>query len=344
MKGEGLDANTFISLSQNRLLIDVRSPVEYKKGHIPGAVNIPLFENDERAEIGTLYKLKGRQIAIDRGYELVAPKLDYWVKQVREMSQEQAVFVYCFRGGMRSNSFTWLLNQNGIDAKLLTGGYKSYRQTVIRLFETPQRFVLLGGATGSRKTDILRYISENNLLPVIDLEQLAHHKGSAFGTIGEREQLPQQIFENMLYNCLQLQKNVFLMEDEAMSIGYNKIPYPLWLQMKKAPIIKLVIPFELRVKKIMSDYGNASVDELKTCLLRIGDQLGGQLTKECIEELDNGRINSVARTILNYYDKAYAFQHEKKKDNTFIIVESGTDNLEENAERIVKVFKELCRT
>lgn len=344
MKGEGLDADTFITLSQNHLLIDVRSPIEFKKGHIPGAVNIPLFENDERAEIGTLYKLKGRQTAIDRGYELVAPKLDYWVNQVREMSRGQAVFVYCFRGGMRSNSFTWLLNQNGIEAKLLTGGYKNYRQTVIRLFETPHHFVLLGGATGSRKTDILRYIVKNDLLPVIDLEQLANHKGSAFGTIGEREQWPQQIFENHLYNCLKQQRGLFLMEDEAMSIGYNKIPYPLWLQMKKAPIIKLVIPFELRVKKIMADYGDASVNELKSCLLRIGEQLGGQLTKACMEELDAGKINTVARTVLNYYDKAYTFQHEKKKDNRFIILESASDNLEQNAKHIVEVFKELCKT
>lgn len=344
MKGEGLDVNSFITQSSQHLLIDVRAPIEYKKGHIPNAVNIPLFEDEERAEIGTLYKLKGQQIAINRGYELVTPKLEHWVNKVRELSHAKPVFVYCFRGGMRSNSFTWLLNEHGIAAKLLNGGYKNYRRMVLTHFEEPHVLILLGGATGSYKTDILRHIHKQKLLPTIDLEQLANHKGSAFGAIGEKAQTPQQLFENNFYTILKQQASPFLIEDEAMSIGYNKIPYPFWLQMKKAPVLKLMLPFELRLKKIIADYGKASIPVLKESIVRISDQLGGQLAKECLLKLDQNNIEDVARLVLNYYDKAYAFQHQKKTDTVFILIESHTDDVAINATLIKQEFETLCQT
>ena len=137
--------------------------------------------------------MHGKQTAISRGHELVEPKLNVWVNQVKELANNGPAFVYCFRGGMRSTSFTWLLNQNNIAAKLLTGGYKNYRQTVLSTFEKPYQMVMLGGATGSRKTDLLRFMCTKKSTPSIDLEGLAHHKGSVFGGIGEQAQLPQQI-------------------------------------------------------------------------------------------------------------------------------------------------------
>ncbi len=344
MKGEGLDVDSFITQSSQHLLIDVRAPIEYKKGHIPNAINIPLFEDKERAEIGTLYKLKGKQTAIDRGYELVTPKLDYWVNKVKELSRAKPVYVYCFRGGMRSNSFTWLLNQHGMAAKLLNGGYKNYRCMVLNHFEQLHALVLLGGPTGSYKTDILRHIHHQKLLPTIDLEQLASHKGSAFGAIGEKAQTPQQLFENNFYNALKQQTLPFLIEDEAMSIGYNKIPYSFWLQMKKAPVLKLILPFELRLKKIVADYGNASIPVLKESIIRISEQLGGQLAKECLLMLDQSNIEDVAQRVLNYYDKAYAFQHQKKTETKFVLIESHTDDVAINAMLIKQEFETLCQT
>ncbi len=344
MTAEGLLPIDFISQSTHQVIIDVRSPIEYNRGHILNAINIPLFEDNERAEIGTLYKMHGKQTAVARGYELVEPKLTEWVNQVKQLANNKSVFVYCFRGGMRSTSFTWLLNQNNIAAKLLTGGYKNYRQLVLSTFEKPYQLVMLGGATGSRKTDLLRYMHTTNLIPSVDLEGLAHHKGSVFGGIGEEAQLPQPLFENHLFNVLQHLNTSFLVEDEAMSIGYNKVPYHFWLQMKQAPIIKLEIPFELRLKKIMEDYSKASIHDLKICISKISEQLGGERTKICLNLLRENEIEAVARITLSHYDKQYAFKYNKNVTTKIYAVASETDDISYNANLIAQTFKQLCPT
>jgi tRNA 2-selenouridine synthase len=342
MKAEGLAPEFFIHQSINHLVIDVRAPIEYRKGHIPEAINIPLFDDEERAEIGTLYKLKGKQPAIARGYELVNPKLQQWIDLIKQIASNKKVFVYCFRGGMRSNSFAWWLNENKISAQILTGGYKAYRQTVLNRFAQTQNLVLLGGATGSRKTDVLRYIQTHQLAPVIDLEKLANHKGSAFGAIGEKEQQPQQIFENTFFNALQCLTAPFLLEDESMAIGFNKIPYTFWLQMKEAPLIILDVPFELRLKKIMEDYSHAPITVLTAAIHKISEQLGGQLAKTCLELLNKNDILSTAEIVLKHYDKAYAHSYNKKK-NKKIMLQTNTDDIAFNSQLIVNAFNSLWK-
>lgn len=338
MKTEAIPVNNFLLQSSKKLVIDVRSPIEFKKGHMPGAINIPLFDDMERAEIGTLYKAKGKEDAVMRGLEIVSPKLTTFINEAKKNTQNKGVLVYCFRGGMRSNSFGWLLNTAGLETQILEGGYKAYRNHVLKQFEKNYKILLLGGPTGSGKTEILKCLKQD--IPILDLEGLAHHKGSAFGGIGQPAQLPQQLFENNFYNDLievDASKYV-LIEDESMSIGYNKIPYPFWLQMKQAPIIKIMVPFDLRVNRLVNEYGKEDVEKLKQSVRNISQQLGPNNSKDCLQWLDEGKLADVAALTLKYYDKAYEYNHTQKNKKIILQVETDTDDPIVNAEKVKRIF------
>lgn len=340
MQSEALQIRDFLALSQERLIIDVRAPIEFSRGHIPGAINMPLFDDMERAEIGTLYKQNGKEDAVLRGFELVAPKLAEFIREAKSNSAHKDIFVYCFRGGMRSNSFAWLMNTAGLRARILKGGYKSFRHFVLKSFETPRKLILLGGATGSGKTEILQKLSGK--VQLVDLEGIAHHKGSAFGSIGQLPQEPQQLFEHHLYlafSKLDASKPV-LLEDESMSIGYNRIPYPLWQQMKKAPILRVIIPFEVRVERLVKDYGSAPPEQLKTSVNNIAQQLGPQHAKECLQLIDEGKLAEVARITLQYYDKAYTYNHTKNEQATIIDLPCESGSVEECAELVQSAMEQ----
>ena len=342
MTVNALDIQNFLNQSQNNLLIDVRAPIEFSKGHIANAVNIPLFEDIERAEIGTLYKQQGKDTAVNRGLEIVSPKMVNFVNEVKALSKNTKVCVYCFRGGMRSNSFAWLMNTSGLDAQILQGGYKAYRNHVLDYFEKDRKLILLGGNTGSGKTDVLKQLMKLQF-QVIDLEGLANHKGSAFGAINEEKQHPQQVFENTLFQQFSVMNEELpvLLEDESQSIGYNKIPHGLWLQMKKSTIIKLNIPFEARVNKLVVDYTTVDINALKSCVGRISQQLGTLNTKLCLQYLDEGNLADVARLSLLYYDKAYNYNYDKNTNQTIIPVESDTTDAETNAHKVAQVLKTI---
>lgn len=339
MKAESLPVNEFLSESKGYNLIDVRAPVEFRKGHIPGAINIPLFDDLERAEIGTLYKAKGRENAIMRGLEIVSPKLTDFIKEVKKSSSDNRVFVYCFRGGMRSNSFGWLLNTAGLESIIMEGGYKAYRNHVLNHFKNAYNLILLGGATGSGKTEILHHLKGK--IQILDLEKIAHHKGSAFGSINELPQFPQQLFENNLYNDLAnlSDQKPILVEDESMSIGYNKIPYPFWLQMKAAPIIKVMVPFDLRVQRLVLDYGMADKNVLAKCIQNISQQLGPNNVKDCMQYLQEGNLADVAAITLRYYDKAYEYNHIKREIKKIITIETDTNDAAINALKVKETFE-----
>ncbi len=338
MKADSLPVEEFLKHSAGKLIIDVRAPIEYKKGHIPGAINIPLFDDLERAEIGTLYKAKGKDEAVMKGLEIVSPKFTEFIRQTKSNTHDIQVYVYCFRGGMRSNSFGWLLNTAGLKVKIMEGGYKAYRNFVLQNFAHNYKLILLGGATGSGKTEILQELKSQ--LPVLDLEQLANHKGSAFGGINQPSQLPQQQFENEFFNSLLTlpSDQDILVEDESMSIGYNKIPYSFWLTMKQAPIIKIMMPFELRVKRLVKDYGSADKSLLAKSLKNISQQIGPKNYKECIELLEQGKLAEVASITLKYYDRAYEYSHIKRKGIKLITVETDTDNAVINAGKVKQAF------
>ncbi len=341
MTANAINVHTFLTNSHNQLIVDVRAPMEFFKGHVPGAINIPLFDDVERAEIGTLFKQQGKDTAVNRGMEIVSPKLVSFVDNVKERSVDKKVFVYCFRGGMRSNSFAWLMNNSGLDACIMKGGYKAFRNYVLHYFTTEKQLVLLGGKTGSGKTDILKKLNELHF-QTIDLEKIAHHKGSAFGTINEPKQHPQQTFEHELFYQLTLldASQKIIIEDESQAIGFNKIPQGLWLQMKQAPIIKLEVPLELRIQKLVEDYTTIDIDALKTCVLKISQQLGPLNTKLCLQYLNEGCLADVARLSLLYYDKAYEFSY-KKKTQPIIPLFSETIDANMNAIKVKQVIDTL---
>ncbi len=331
-----LSVENFIREGFEGITVDVRSPIEYQHGHIPGAINIPLFDNHERAEIGTLYKMRGKEDAVLRGIEIVSPKLAGFIKTVKEKKGESSVVhIYCFRGGMRSSSFCWLMDTAGVKAMKLEGGYKKYRNKTLELFASSHKIWLLGGSTGSGKTEVLKKLQEMNLQS-IDLEGIANHKGSAFGFIGQKEQPTQQQFENELYRKMSTtnRSEITILEDESYTIGSLKLPYPLWLQMKEAPIVKLMIPFELRVKRLVEEYGQVSKETLRKPLLQIKTRLGPQHCKTALEHLEKGEFDKVAEITLHYYDKAYDFNHEKRGYKNVFKIETQTDDTDFNAKLI----------
>lgn len=342
MTATALECKEFLDQSKGQLIVDVRAPIEFQKGHLVNAISIPLFDNSERAEIGTLFKQQGKDTAVTRGLEIVSPKMVSFVNEVKALAKDKKVFIYCFRGGMRSNSFAWLMNTSGLNACILKGGYKAYRNHVLNYFAIPKKIILLGGKTGSGKTDVLKELMKTDY-SVVDIERLANHKGSAFGAINEEKQNPQQAFENNMYQAFfdTDQNNVFILEDESQTIGFNKIPHELWQQMKKSPIIKLNIPFELRVGKLVEDYTTVNTDALRACVTKISSQLGTLNTKLCMQNLDEGNLAEVARLSLQYYDRAYDFKYKNNKEQKIIELDSDSIDAKINAALVQRVIETL---
>lgn len=339
-----LNIEEFIKLTGEFPVIDVRSPAEFENGHIPNAHNIPLFDNEERAKVGTAYKQISRQKAIEIGYELANPKKKSFINQVRAVLkpsntnyQLSTVLIHCWRGGMRSENFAQLLNSYGYKTNTLEKGYKAYRNIVLKSFEAEMNIIILGGETGSGKTEILKNISAKGE-QVIDLEALANHKGSAFGSLGEKLQPTQEQFENELsYQLTKLDftKKIWI-EDESRSIGTCQIPNPFWEKMKLSPIIRIKIPKEERIQRLVNGYGKFSKEELSNCILKIEKRLGPQHAKHALEELQNGNLSVVADITLGYYDKAYDYNHEKRNFKDVFLVECKNADSGMNAKKILE--------
>lgn len=322
-----LEVAEFLEKSRKIPVLDVRSEGEYIQGHWPGSFNIPLFNNLERAEIGTIYKKSGKEKAVLRGLEITGPKLAYFVGESKKIAVNGQLLVHCWRGGMRSGSFAWLLQTAGMKVHTLLGGYKNYRQWVLQLFQKPVALLVLGGETGSGKTEMLNELMKMGE-QVIDLEALARHKGSAFGAIGESPQPSSEQFENNLADCwhkLDPNRRVWV-EDESHSIGKVFLPDELWKKMKKAPIVRVQVSKEKRIGRLLEDYGSSDPALLEECILKIQKRLGGQATKEALNSLKAGDLTKVAEISLDYYDKAYFFNHQKRNfENIFCLSLNETD-------------------
>lgn len=302
-----LSVEEFLQKAQTVPIIDVRSPGEYSHAHIPGAVSISLFDNNERALVGTKYKNAGKDAAVLLGLSLVGPKLADFVKQSKKLNpQTKEVLVHCWRGGMRSGSFAWLLDTAGLTASTLVGGYKAYRNAVLSAFSEPRNLLILGGKTGSGKTDILKELARQGE-QIIDLEGLAHHKGSTYGAIGQLPQPATEQFENAIFKewrQLNSTRRIWL-EDESRSIGSCFIPMALWLQMRAASVAFLDIPKACRVKRLVTEYTGIDHTLLVEATERIQKRLGGKVTKEALDALNRQDYATVADLTLDYYDKAY---------------------------------------
>ncbi|MBW6496917.1 MAG: tRNA 2-selenouridine(34) synthase MnmH, partial [Bacteroidales bacterium] len=277
----------FLSLRENLPVIDVRSPSEYAQAHIPGAVNLPLFDDEERRVVGTLYKKSGREPAIMEGLDFAGKKLKQFVKQARKMAPGRKVLLHCWRGGMRSESMAWLLNLAGFEVFLLKGGYKAYRRHVIDLWEKPASIMILSGKTGTGKTEILWEMQKGGQ-QILDLEKIAHHKGSAFGAIGESPQPTNEQFENDLGDAwmkLDHTKPIWL-EDESPSIGSVFVPQKLYQQMSLATVARLEMSKPLRVKRLIIDYASYPKELLIASIKKIEKRLGGLQAKTSIQAIE----------------------------------------------------------
>lgn len=303
-----LHIQDFLDQGSASCIIDVRTPKEFEQGHIPGAINIPLFSNEERVIIGTIYKQVGKQEAIHKGLEVVGPKMADLVTLAKNNAVNNTVYVHCWRGGMRSGSVAWLYELYGFKVFVLKGGYKAYRQAVLENLQTQAPIRILGGRTGSGKTHILHQLKEKGQ-QIIDLEKLANHKGSAFGAIGENTQPTQEQFENELMSSLKKlnETQPVWFEDESRMIGKNMIPLKLWGQMRKAPVIYVDVPFESRITNLIDDYGKFPAQQLEESILKIAKRLGPEQTKLSIEALHNGDLKTVCEFCLHYYDKTYDY-------------------------------------
>lgn len=288
-------------------IVDVRSPSEFRQGHIPGAISLPLFTDAERAEVGTLYKQVGKEEAVQKGLELIGPRMCTLVKEAYELTgNSRKIRVYCWRGGMRSASMAWLFNMAGIEVELLTGGYKAWRNYTLQLLEKPLHYLVLGGYTGSGKTEILYSLKESGS-QIIDLEGLANHKGSSFGAIGMDPQPTQEHFENLLAMEIfqkDLHKPVWI-EDESRMIGKIVLPESFWTKKNTSAVIFLEVEKAERIERLLKDYSICDPEILREAVLRIQKKLGGVRTKEALEALDLNNLRTVADITLYYYDKAY---------------------------------------
>lgn len=314
-----VNIDEFLELSSTIPIIDVRSESEFLSGHIPRAFNIPILTNEQRIIVGTLYKQNGRHAAVNKGLELFGPEMSSNLKKGVKLIKEGKVLVHCWRGGMRSEFYTFLMHFYGLEAFILEGGYKTFRSKVHSTFEQELKIIILGGKTGSGKTILLEKFKKSGE-QVIDLEHLARHRGSSFGSLGMEAQPTQEQFENNLYQCiskLDPSKTIWI-EDESRTIGGKVIPEGIWNQMKVARKIYLDRDFEERLDQIMNDYSAFDLDDLILSMDRIGKRLGPQHVKRAIELLKNGEIREAFKMALVYYDKAYTFSLEKSEPDSII--------------------------
>ena len=325
----------FISLSATFPVIDVRAPREYSQGHIPGATNIPLFDDEERRVVGTTYKQVNKEAAMYAGLEFAGNKLVKLAKEGERVSgNRKTLLVHCWRGGMRSKSMVWLFETIGLTCYLLEGGYKSYRRYVREMVDRPIQLRVIGGCTGSGKTEILEHLHSSGE-QVINLEALARHKGSAFGALGEDPQPTTEQFENELCRVMTSLKSdePVWIEDESRNIGRCVIPGEIYAKMKSAHILFLDIPREKRARHLVRYYAEYPEEELVQCVLKIQKKLGGDRTAEALESIAKKDFYTTAMISLHYYDKAYMFSLAKNHEQ-HTVVTSREVNAEKNAELI----------
>ncbi|NJO39161.1 MAG: tRNA 2-selenouridine(34) synthase MnmH [Cyanobacteria bacterium RU_5_0] len=295
------------------VILDVRSPGEYDLGHIPGAVSFPLFTNEERAEVGLCYKQQGRDQAVELGFAIAGPKCHYFVTQAKALAADHSVQVHCWRGGMRSEAIAWILSMAGLDVSVLIGGYKAFRRWVRNTFECSKTVIILGGMTGTGKTAILSALAAQGA-QILDLERLANHRGSSYGHLGLPAQPTNEQFENVLaidWDQLDPNQPVWI-EAESKRIGICRIPDPIFRQMDRAAVIEATRPRSERLTALVNLYGTADRQALITATERIRKRLGGLRTQQAIECLRQGNLIDACDIILDYYDKTYTYDLQRR--------------------------------
>jgi tRNA 2-selenouridine synthase len=356
MAATKINIEQFLELAKQHPVIDVRSPGEYNHAHMPGAHSLPLFTDEERKIVGTVYKQESREQAIKIGLDFFGPKMRKMVEEVESLvgrrsspvgSQEsgagspltdlRVILVYCWRGGMRSGAVSWLLDMYGFKVYTLTGGYKKFRNLVLDTFKLPYNFNIIGGYTGSGKTEVLHALREKGER-VIDLEDIAKHKGSAFGNIGLPKQPGQEMFENLLAQQLRagLPTGAIWLEDESQRIGLVNLPNDFWDTMRRSAVHFLDISFEERLKHIVEEYGSLDKQALLDAIGRIREKLGSLNAKIASQLLEEGNTIESFRILLKYYDKFYLKAlHNRERLNSLLHSVECKSVSAENANRLI---------
>ncbi|WAC14864.1 tRNA 2-selenouridine(34) synthase MnmH [Dyadobacter pollutisoli] len=332
----------FLDLKGTVPLADVRTPAEFAHGHIPGAFNLPLFSNEERVLVGTTYKQIGREQAILLGFDLTGSKWSGFIREALEKAPDKKIAVHCWRGGMRSGAMAWALDLYGFEVYLIQGGYKSYRRWAHQQFGASRQLCLLGGMTGSAKTKILYELGKMGE-QVIDLEDLAQHQGSSYGTMNKMVQPTQEQFENNLADQLKdLDRNIpTWVEDENLNIGKISVPKPFWYQMTSAMQVNLEVGLEQRIEELVGAYGSLDKDFLIACTERIHKRLGPVQTRDAIAAIREDRMADFIRLVLVYYDKTYLKSLGKKEKDKLFSISLDNDHHLENAMRILDFIKTI---
>ncbi|MGJ3246990.1 MAG: tRNA 2-selenouridine(34) synthase MnmH [Elainellaceae cyanobacterium] len=332
-----LDAQDFLNASG--VILDVRSPGEYERGHIPGAISFPLFDNEERALVGTCYKQQGRDPAIELGLEITGPKLAGFVKRAKDLAPNRIVRVHCWRGGMRSGSMAWLLETADFSVSTLVGGYKGFRQWVRGVLAGPKPIITLGGMTGSGKTAVLHALIDQGE-QVLDLEAIAHHRGSSYGSLGLPPQPSTEHFENLIafqWQSFDASRPVWV-EAESRQIGTCRIPGELFQPMADAPILQIERSRLERIEYLLSEYGNANPDQLIEATERLRRRLGGDRTQHAIECIRQNNLASAINIVLDYYDQTYTHAINRRQVPIYSIEVTGLD-----ASQVATLLREKAR-
>jgi len=363
---EKINIEYFLELAKRHPVIDVRSPGEYNHAHIPGANTLPLFTDKERAIVGTAYKQESRENAIKYGLDFFGPKMKRMVDEVEGLLKvenpaniqapafhNKTILIYCWRGGMRSGAVAWLLDLYGFKVYTLTGGYKKFRNYVLDTFKLPFDLKILGGYTGSGKTEVIKELKRKGEL-AIDLEDIAKHKGSAFGNIGMPEQPTQEMFENVLSRELRslryeprdnnenrpkiiIDHSPIWLEDESQRIGHINLPNELWYTIRKSRIYFINIPFDERLKHLVEEYGSLDRERVIEAILRIKDRLGGSEARKAVDYLNEDNTIESFRILLKYYDKWYTKAlHNRENINSLLHLINCESVSPENAKKLVQ--------
>jgi tRNA 2-selenouridine synthase len=361
MPVQRIDIEEFLSLAASHPVLDVRSPSEFAHAHMPGAISFPLFTDEERKVVGTTYKQDSREAAIKIGLDFFGPTMKDKVIAAEKIAalfykndsiRGATLLVHCWRGGMRSAAIAWLLDLYGFTVYTLAGGYKRYRNWVLDELSKPHSLRVIGGYTGSGKTELLQALALAGK-PVIDLENIASHKGSAFGSIGQPTQPGQEQFENKLADALRSLQVKFAVtngqlsslsdsdrdlppiwiEDESQRIGLVNLPGPFWATMRNARVYFLEIPFEERLSHIVEEYGTLDKTALTDATIRITKKLGHQQAQQVADLLAENNIRAAFEILLRYYDKLYAksLQNRNALATQLTVIPSdktGAQNLE----------------
>ena len=309
------------SQQEYNIIIDVRTPLEFKEDHIPNSINYPVLTNKQRHEIGIEYK-ENSFLAKKVGASIISLNISKIINKIK-FDKKQKILIYCWRGGLRSLSLYLVLKQIGYDVTLLDGGYKNYRRFVVKFFETScekYKFDKIMGVTGVGKTLFIKELSKN--YQVIDFEGLANHKGSILGNIPNKNQPSQKYFETLIYeklNSFNSKKNIWV-EAESIKVGKLSIPSKIWKNMPLGKNVKVISSLEERVRFILKDYKYfTNTPTLMKEALKVLKKIIPKEEFLMIEEnLKKEEYFQFVKSLIEYhYDRAYKKARAESVSNIF---------------------------